>query len=270
MSLSGCDGQTINNTPYPYVADVRFTDLSQAPNAICDSTDPATRARCTPELLESLKFIEIDKTINIVPVMRGRGTCGAVSIDFGDGTPSAGLFNFDVNSTVGEPHIYRGWPGTKLVRLKGQSNCRGDVKKEITVKVKLGRDGLTDYRLGFIPTKDICNKYAPSREFMLRRGSVVRIATNGMTINYGGNKIFDASGDPSSPVPAGYSFPNQRKYSIVYRVGQQLVQGEAGRVFFKVEGDGFLEICVNDNPNYLDDNTGGMRFDISVNEVSAY
>lgn len=269
LSLSGCDSLTITNTPYPYVADVRFTDLSQAPNAICDSTDPAMRARCTPELLESLKFVEIGKTINVVPVMRGSGTCNSVSIDFGDGTPPAGIHFFDVNSTVQAPHIYKGWPGIKLVRVKGHSSdCGGDVKKEITVG--LGRDGLTDFRLGFAPTKDICNEYAPTHEFRLRRGSVVRIATNGMTINYGGNKIFDASGDPSSPVPAGYHFPNQRKHSVVYRVGQQLVQGEAGTVFFKVEGGGFLEICVNDNPNYLDDNTGGMRFDITVSEVSAY
>lgn len=266
LSLSGCEDRAI--AVAPYVADVRFSELSQAPNRICDSTDPATHARCTPELLESLKFIEIGKTIGILPVMRGSGNCEAVSVDFGDGTTPAGPTYFDVNDNVKAPHIYQGWPGKKLVRLKGRGNCGGDVPKEITVG--LGPDGRTDFRLGFAPTKDICNEFAPSHAFKLRRGSVVRITTNGMTINYGANKIFDASGDPSSPVPAGYPFPNQRKHSVVYRIGHQLVQGEAGRVIFGVAQTDKLEICLNDNPNYLNDNRGGMRFDITISEVSAY
>ena len=103
----------------------------------------------------------------------------------------------------------------------------------------------------------------------LRKGSLVRITTNGMTINYGANKVFNASGDPSSPVPSGYLFPYQRKHSVVYRVGTQLIQGEAGRVIFRVEQTNQLEVCVNDNPTYLTDNTGEMRFDITVNETSA-
>ena len=263
FGLQGCNGiPTINA---PFVAAVSFTDRSQAPNVFCDGLDKAERARCTPELLESLRYAEIGKTIGVVPTMGGSGYCESVSVDFGDGTPPARRAYFDVNSNVRVPHTYNGWPGKKLVRIKGDGNCGGDVKKEITVG--FAPDGHTEYRLGFMPNGQICN--AVPNMPSLRRGSMARIKTNGMTIDYGGNKVFDASGDPSSPVPAGYLFPDHRKYSIVYRVGTQLIQGEAGVVIFRVNQTDRLEICVNDNPGYLTDNSGGMRLDIAVNEISA-
>ena len=265
LGLQGCNGVTINTTG-PYVAGVSFNERSQEPNAFCDGLDAPERARCTPELLESLKFAEIGKTIGVVPVMGGSGNCEAVSVNFGDGTPPARLAYFDVNSNIRAQHTYNGWPGQKLVRVKGDGNCGGDVKKEITVGYAPA--GRTNYILGFVPNSQICNLPTPSMP-RLRKGSLVRITTNGMTINYGANQVFNASGDPSSPVPPGYLFSDQRKYSVVYRVGTQLIQGEAGRVIFRVAQTDRLEVCVNDNPSYLTDNTGGMRFDITVNETSA-
>lgn len=265
LGLQGCNGIPINTT-LPYVAGVSFSDRSQEPNEFCDALDAPLRARCTPELLESLKFVEIGKTIGVVPTMGGSGNCEAVSVNFGDGTPPTRLTYFDVNSNIRAPHIYNGWPGRKLVHLKGDGNCGGDVKKEITVG--FAPAGRAEFRLGFMPNSQICNQAEPNMP-ALRKGSTVRIRTNGGTINYGGNKIFNASGDPSSPVPPGYLFPDHRKHSIVYRVGTQAVQGEAGAVIFRVEQAGRLELCVNDNPGYLTDNTGGMRFDITVNEISA-
>ena len=263
LSLQGCNGEPINTTA-PYVADVSFSFRSQKPNVFCDGLEAAA-GQCTPELLESLKYAEIGKSIDVLPMMSGSGYCEAVSVDFGDGTPPVRLSYFDVTSYVSAPHTYNGWPGQKLVRLKGIGNCGGDVKKEITVG--FAPDGGTDFRLGFVPNSEICN-LVPNMP-RLRKGTLVGITTNGMTINYGANQVFNASGDPSSPVPPGYLFPDQRKHSVVYRVGPQLVQGEAGRVIFRVEQTDQLEICVNDNPAYLTDNTGGMRFDITVNETSA-
>lgn len=103
----------------------------------------------------------------------------------------------------------------------------------------------------------------------IRRGTGVRIATDGRTINYGGNQAFNASGDRAAPVPAGYLFPHRKKFSLVYRIGTQDVQGEAGPVTFVAGQTGPLEICTNDNPSLLADNVGGMLLTITVNERSA-
>jgi hypothetical protein len=104
----------------------------------------------------------------------------------------------------------------------------------------------------------------------IRKGSGVRIVTDGHKINYGSNHIFDASGDPSSPTsPPSYIFPNHRKFSLVYRIGGQAIQGEAGPVIFIADNTAPLEVCANDNPSFLADNTGAMLITITVNERSA-
>ena len=52
-------------------------------------------------------------------------------------------------------------------------------------------------------------------------------------------------------------------------MGTQAIQGEAGPVVFVANQAAHLEVCVNDNPNYLADNTGAMLVTITVNERSA-
>jgi hypothetical protein len=163
-------------------------------------------------------------------------------------------------------HTYNGWPGKKLVRVKGESGCVGNVTKEIAVGI--GPTGREDYRLGFVPNSMICNP-VPNMP-PIRTGTGVRIETDGRTITYGqAGTTFNASGSPSLPVPPSYRFPDQRKYSLVYRIGSQLVQGEAGAVVFTANQTAPLEICVNDNPSFLTDNSGGMLITIMVNERSA-
>jgi hypothetical protein len=103
----------------------------------------------------------------------------------------------------------------------------------------------------------------------IRKGSGVRIETNGHTINYGSNQIFNASGNPSAPTPSGYLFPHRKKFSLVYRIGTKDFQGEAGPVAFVADQTAPLEICTNDNPSFLADNTGEMLVTINVNEASA-
>jgi hypothetical protein len=68
-------------------------------------------------------------------------------------------------------------------------------------------------------------------------------------IDYGSGHIFNASGDTvSSTSPDTYEFPQMRKFSVVYRVGSQSIQGEAGSVVFIADNTAPLEVCTNDNP----------------------
>jgi hypothetical protein len=197
-------------------------------------------------------------------------------VDFGDGSPPSTFLDAVPQSgtnpyTWTATHTYTGWAGKKLIRVKGDSGCLGNVTKEITVGA--GPNGLEDYRLAFcvgprcpLSPTSVCS-VVPMPP--IRKGSGVRIQTNGHTINYGSNQVFDASGDPAAPVPAGYLFPYRKKFSLVYRIGTKDFQGEAGPVAFVANQTGPLEICTNDNPGLLSDNDGEMLLIITVNERSA-
>jgi hypothetical protein len=174
-------------------------------------------------------------------------------------------------------HTYAGWPGKKLVHVKGVNGCLGDVSKEITVGI--GPDGREDFALGLcfgprcslpLPTTSVCNIVTPTHPMPpIRTGTGVRIQTDGGTIDYGSGQIFNASGNAAVPTPAGYLFPNRKKFSLVYRIGSDDFQGEAGPVTFTPTQTAGLEVCANDNPSLLADNAGSMLLTITVNERSA-
>jgi hypothetical protein len=265
LGLQGCvpnTGTANIITGLTFKNDAAGTGLSQLPNQFCDSTDQDLKAQCTPELLASLQYAPLDQSMLIW--LEGTGTCVA-SVDFGDGTPPEVTESFH---TWPWPvlHTYTGWPGKKLIKVKAQNGCLGD----LTTLVTVGRspDNRQDYRLAFVPTNMVCN-IDPNMP-ILRKGSGVRITTDGGKIIYG-SISFDASGDLSSTsTPAGFAFTGFRVFSLVYKVGaSQFIQGEAGEVVFKAAETAPLEICVNDDPSYLFDNAGGMLITITVNEASA-
>jgi hypothetical protein len=267
FGLYGCGG-TAN-----IITGESFRGLSQHPNKFCDATDATMLAQCTPALRESLQFAQIGTAMFVE--LEGSGTCKA-SVDFGDGTPPLVTVPFHVWPWL-ETHTYNGWPGKKLVRVKAESGCLGDLTKEITVGI--GPSGREDFSLALcfgpqctppVPITSVCNVVTPTRPMPpIRKGSGVRIETDGHKVDYGSGKIFDAGGDPSSPTPSGYLFPHRRKFSLVYRIGTTDFQGEAGPVTFIADQTAPLEVCVNDNPSFLTDNTGAMLITITVNERSA-
>jgi hypothetical protein len=90
----------------------------------------------------------------------------------------------------------------------------------------------------------------------LRPKTVVKITAD-RQINFGcafNGCIYDADGDKTSTAPANFPFPNFRTYSLIFRLGTQVVQGGTN-TSFTTNQSGLLEVCVNDDN--LPDNTGG-------------
>ena len=274
LGLAACTGTGTGTTNV--ITDMVFSGSSSRPSACYSSGDGRPPVQnCTAAEKEALLFVERGKEIIVYP--EGRGQCAQATIDFGDGTPASTFVNVVPHSgsnlyTWMAPHTYTGWPGKKLIRINGGSSCLGEVSKEVTVG--FAPDGREDYRVGFCvggrgcpaPTTSVCTAVPMPP---IRKGTGVRIATDGQAINYGGTQVFNASGDPAAPVPAGYVFPHRKKFSVVYRIGTKDYQGEAGPVTFVADETGPLEICTNDNPGLLSDNQGGMLLTITVNERSA-
>jgi hypothetical protein len=261
VAVSGLQGCTPAGTG-PVISDLEFGDLTPRPADYCQ---PHNGPDCATDLQEFPSYAELGKTIRVLPL--GTGTCGAISIDFGDGTPPV-VQNLQLGTAAnpgpGVLHTYTGWPGRKLVHVKGISGCLGDQSKQIMVaRAPVGRG---EFELGFVPTLMVCN-VVPNLP-PLRKGVGVRIFADAL-IKYGPFIEFGASGEPNTSAPAAFPFPGFRKFSVIYRVGSQVVQGEADYVPFKVLATAPLEICLNDIATDLGDNSGAGRFVITVNEVSA-
>lgn len=262
LFLAACTGIPVNPN---VITSIEITGRSQRANPFCDGLDVNELKKCTPELLESLRFAERGMPVTILPV--GKGTCTSLSVDFGDGTPPVVLSNQVLDNGSSQViHTYSGWGGTKLIRVTGMEGCYGDVTRQVTVGY--GDEGQTFMKLGYMAADgDVC-KAVPNMP-ALRQGTGVKISTNGMKITYGLFLEFDASGDTSGTTPSDFPFPAFRAYSFVYRLGSQLIQAEAGPVVFKVSETAPLDICINDKADALGDNRGALRFDIEVNEMSA-
>ena len=273
LGLAACTGTSTGTTNI--ITDMIYTGRSSRPSNCFSAGDGRPPVRnCSADEIDSLFFVEIGKEITVYP--EGQGRCAQATVDFGDGSPPSTFLDAVPQSgthpyTWTATHTYTGWPGNKLIRVKGDSGCLGNVTKEITVGT--GPNGLEDFRLAFCvgPRCQMLQTSVCSAVRMppIRKGSGVRIQTNGHTINYGSNQVFNASGDPAAPVPAGYLFPRRKKFSLVYRIGTKDFQGEAGPVTFVADQTGPLEICTNDNPSLLSDNDGEMLLIITVNERSA-
>lgn len=252
----------------PVVSDISFGGLTpRAPN-FCQPNDGID---CAPNLAEFPSYAQRGQEITIFPM--GRGTCGQITVDFGDGTPVLTLQNQKMGSTndpgPGIKHTYAGWQGRKLVKIQGTVNCLGSESRFLMVADDPMDKGT--YNLAFNANPQLCS--AVPGVPALRKGTTVRIWADAV-IQYGPFLKFDEGGDPNTPTPADFPFPQHNKFSIVYRVGTQTVQalGKPGKfrpVLFRTTQTAPLEICVNDRPADLGDNRGVGHFVITVNEATA-
>jgi hypothetical protein len=255
-------------TTTPTIGDITFSGMTARPANFCQ---PHHGPGCAATLAEFPAVAELRKQIIVRPM--GKGVCGLLSIDFGDGTPPMTLQNLQLgdaaNPGLGVQHTYNGWPGRKRVRVKGLSNCLGDETKMLMVTTGPLDHG--DFDLGFVPNNMVCN--AVPNVPPLRKGTTVRIVAD-VAIQYGPFINFDSGGEPGVAAPSDFAFPGMGKFAVIYRLGSQLVQGvgRAGNfqpVVFRVAATAPLEICLNDHPMQLGDNGGAGRFTITVNEVTA-
>ena len=261
LLLHGCQ------TTGGFIGTASFSGLDSRPDEVCDSQDPVVHEGCTAERRQSLAFAPLgnDVTDLVFLDIRGSGRCGQLQIDFGDGSPIETYLDKQINGSLQLTHHYTGWPGKKVARVIAAQNCTGSRTVEVTVGFK--PDGRDFFILGFVPNGSVCNPVPNVPP--LRAGTTVRITTDGSAIRYG-LPVFNASGDLTiAAAGPDFAFSTLRPYSLVYRIGTQAIQGEAGPVIFRVAQTGPLEVCVNDNPSYLTDNRGSMRIDIAVNEGSA-
>lgn len=244
------------------VTGIAFEGRMQPPNEFCDSHDPVKLAACTPELKNAIQFAPLKQRIAFV--IQGSGTCEKATLDFGDGNTMALL---DVSTwPFRGSHAYFGWGGPKKIRVLGQVNCLGDVKSSLNVGH--APDGRSTFILGFVASRSSVCTAVPDVS-NVRAGSVLRIEANGVKIKYGIPE-FDASGDRSAAAPTTFAFPNRRPFSLVYRIGTDNFQGEVGPVVIRATQWAPLEICVNDHPAQLGDNTSlGIRIDISIAEAAS-
>jgi hypothetical protein len=196
--------------------------------------------------------------------LAGDGVCGKVSIDFGDGTPPAIVSNYDFSNIPQVDHLYTGWPGKKTVKAGSVENCVGSPQIIFTV-------GPPVLNVGYAQPRPLACDPIPNKP-PLRAGTKVHMKTNpnpNVKINFGcsfNGCIYDADGKNPSTAAAPFPFLGLREYSMVMRVGTQVVQGGTD-VTFTTNQAGPLEICVNDDS--LSNNTGAWGLIIDVDESGA-
>jgi hypothetical protein len=199
----------------------------------------------------------------IYAVASGVGTCKKIRINWGDGTTVDEYSNVDlVSHSTSYPHDYSGWGGGKTVTVEAVDGCVGFVSTKFVVAPAV-------YRLAYAqPGPNTCDA-VPDKPFV-HKGNLVLITTDPEPVmNFGcplGGCIYDADGKNLSVAAARFPFPGLREFSLVLRVGSQVVQGGTD-MRFVVTQDGPLEVCVNDD--YLRDNSGGWLVRIRVDQFGA-
>lgn len=173
--------------------------------------------------------------------------------------------NYDFSNLPQVNHNYTGWGGRKTVKAGSVENCVGEAKTIFTI-------GHSVYNVGYVPSNATCADVSASlNKPPLRTNTIVHMKTNpdpNIKINFGcafNGCIVDADGRNSLAV-APFPFPGLREFSMVVRVGTQVVQGGTN-VTFTTNQAGPLEVCVNDSD--LWNNTGAWGLIIEVDELGA-
>lgn len=193
---------------------------------------------------------------NHVFTVTGTGTCGMLTVDFSDGTEE-NRTNVDLASNPTFSHTFTGWAGGKTITATGTQSCTGRVNTRFTIDPPV-------YKLGYAqPGSTTACDPIPNRPPLPVR-SLVHVTTDSSPlISFGclGGCSYGADGRPGSSAGNSFPFPGLREYSLVLRVGSQVVQGGSD-VRFTTTGTGRLEVCQNDDR--ISDNNGGWGINIAV------
>ena len=210
-------------------------------------------------------------------VLEGKGTCGSVDVDWGDGTIETSVVpvtgqRIELETSNIETryllHTYTGWGGGKTITVKG-NGCEG------TIRGRFNADPSTR-TIGWAQpapagTTGACQT-SPGLPGMIPR-MLVKVSVKPISgipgINFGcfaGGCVYDADGRPGTAAAASFPFPGLREYSVVYRIGSQVVQG-GSETQFTTTATAPLEFCLNDGDNNLMNNAGGFEVTIGVDQL---
>ncbi|HET7144256.1 MAG TPA: hypothetical protein VFI68_09575 [Anaerolineales bacterium] len=244
---------------------------------------------CNPQPVN----VNVLQGINLVPgqtltlgtpiqfILNGVGICNSVKADWGDG-------NIDplINGGPGVPvdlagtdpsavatrtltHTFTGWGGGKTVTVEGNYNCIGKVN--LRFEIPPLKKNLGWAQPGPAGT-NMCQTFTPSLPNMIPRMLVDVSATlvgNARGIDFGcfaGGCVGDADGRPGPVADSRFPFPGFREYSVVYRIGSQLIQGGTNTQF-TTTSSGIMEFCLNDGDINLTNNKGGFDVTIRVDQL---
>ncbi len=201
----------------------------------------------------------VQRGYSLTAYIKGKGDCGRFRITWGDGSIlDVNNINFPNNPALAATHTYDYWGGPKTVTVEGLTNCVGKVQARIVVEPRA-------YALAFYaPSTTACGivPLVPA----VRQNAIVTITTGPTKMDFGcslGGCVYSADGELNSVAPSDYPFPGLRKYSLVIRLGSQVVQG-SNRFTFTANQNGFMEVCANDND--LRSNSGAWGVHIEVDE----
>jgi hypothetical protein len=243
---------------------------------------------CSPQQVNVLQGISLvpgqtlalDMPLNFI--LNGVGKCNSINIDWGDGDTDpayyygiggipidlSGIDSYAITTRT-LTHTFTGWGGGKTVTVEGNNGCIGKVNVRFNVppfekQIGWGQPGPA--------STSMCQAITPGLPNMIPRMLVHTSATlvgGGRGVDFGcfaGGCVGDADGRPGSVADSRFPFPGMREYSVVYRIGSQLIQGGTNAQF-TTTASGSLEFCLNDGDMNLTNNKGGFLVKISVDQL---
>ncbi len=191
----------------------------------------------------------IQRDAEIQFTVSGTGACSIYQVYWGDGTFDVEGTDFAATPITVLAHKYTGWGGTKTITAEGVNNCDGSAHTSVTVDPSVWREAvMVSSPMGVPQTSPGC--YQEPKMPILRQNSVVTITTNpNVAVDFGcfaGGCVYGIDGKPDSVASSDYPFPGLREYSLVIKLGPQIVQGGTN-VTFTAQQTGRIELCLNDN-----------------------
>ena len=188
------------------------------------------------------RYLETGSDLNFT--VNGTGTCGELTIDWGDDSPSDHLTN--PSFPFHPHHKYSGWGGGKTVTVTPGANCSGFARTRFNIEPTRTRN----FAWNRDPMGSINICYAVPNAPPLASNSLVHVTgRSDLVVNFGcpfNNCIADPDGTSGAAASSAFPFPGMREYSLVLRVGSQLFQGGTNTQFVVPMG-GTLEACQNTN-----------------------
>lgn len=243
--------------------------------------DPATRMTCDSTFNTPCGVLD---TQPVTILVWGEGKCDSVGLETGAGaTNYAAPVDFgQAGASVPVKITYNygsAWPGIKTIHAFSAANCMGEARQTIQVMRKIGNTAQANLNFTLAQPYSFANGITPGpcklafdqhQVAALRPNTKVTVVARpdpNKMISFGclGCR-FGVDGETGSSASAPLPFPGMAKYSLVLKVGTQVVQG-GSQVSFTTNNKAALELCVNDDN--LRDNTGEWNFTISVDESQA-